>query len=141
MEAKVRSLRYAWAVAAILLVLSMSTATAGKKEFTAKAGPDGVQRVEILGGTYFFDPNYIIVKVNVPVELKVKKEPGMVPHDIVLKAPEAGIDFAVELKDTPELIKFTPKKTGTYPFACKKKILFFESHAEKGMQGVLEVRN
>ena len=136
-----RSFRYAWVVPAILFLFSMSAAAAEKKEFTAQADPDGVQRVEILGGSYFFNPNYIIVKVNIPVELKVKKEPGMMPHDIVLKAPEAGIDFAQDLKETPEIIKFTPKKTGTYPFACEKKFLFFESHKDKGMKGVLEVRD
>ena len=28
---------------------------------------DGVQRVKILGGNYFFDPNHVIDRVNVPV--------------------------------------------------------------------------
>jgi len=65
-----RSFRYAGAVLAILLLFGMSAAAAEKKEFTAKTDPDGVQRVEILAGSYFFNPNYIIVKVNVPVELK-----------------------------------------------------------------------
>jgi plastocyanin domain-containing protein len=141
MEATMRSFRYAVAVPAILLFLTMSAAAAEKKEFAAKTDPDGVQRVEIVGGSYFFDPNYIILKVNVPVELKFRKEPGMIPHDVVLKAPEAGIDFKVELKETPEIVKFTPTKTGTYPFDCDKKLLFFESHKEKGMTGTLEVRN
>jgi plastocyanin domain-containing protein len=141
MEGTMRSFRYAWAVLAILFLLNMSAVAAEKKEFTAKTDPDGVQRVEILAGSYFFDPNYIIVKVNVPVELKIRKEPGMIPHDIVLKAPEAGIDFRQELKETPEIIKFTPTKTGTYSFTCDKKLLFFESHQDKGMTGTLEVRD
>lgn len=137
-----RSFRYAGAmVAAILFLFAVSAAAAEKKEFTAKTDPDGVQRVEIVGGSYFFDPNYIIVKVNVPVELKFRKEPGMIPHDVVMKAPEAGIDFKMELKETPETVKFTPTKTGTYPFDCDKKLLFFESHKEKGMTGTLDVRN
>jgi len=114
---------------------------AEKKEFTATIDADGIQRVEMLSGSYFFDPNYIIVKVNVPVEIKVKKESGMIPHDIVLKAPEAGINFRLELKDTPQIIKFTPTKTGVYTFDCDKKLLFFESHKDKGMTGKLEVRN
>lgn len=141
MEGTMRSFRYAWAVLAILFLLNMSAVAAEKKEFTAKTDPDGVQGVEILAGSYFFDPNYIIVKVNVPVELKIRKEPGMIPHDIVLKAPEAGIDFRQELKETPEIIKFTPTKTGTYSFTCDKKLLFFESHQDKGMTGTLEVRD
>ncbi len=47
-----------------------------KEEKLVKAviDKDGVQRVDIVGGTYFFNPNLIIVKVNVPVELKVRKE-------------------------------------------------------------------
>ena len=137
-----RSFKYAWTVPAILFLFSMmSAAAADKKEFTAKTDPDGVQRVEILAGSYFFDPNTIIVKVNVPVELKIRKESGMIPHDVVMKAPEAGIDFTAELKETPEIIKFTPTKTGTYPFVCDKKVLFFESHKDKGMTGTLEVRD
>jgi plastocyanin domain-containing protein len=139
-EATMRSFRYAGAVLAMVILFGMSAAAAEKKEFMAKTDPDGVQRVEILAGSYFFDPNTIIVKVNVPVELKIRKEPGMIPHDIALKAPEAGISFQQELKETPEIIKFTPTKTGAYPFTCEKKVLFFGSHKDKGMTGTLEVR-
>ena len=136
-----KTFRLAWIVLAIFILISMSAAAAEKKEFTAKADPDGVQRVEILAGSYFFDPNTIIVKVNVPVELKIRKESGLIPHDIVMKAPEAGIDFRQELKETAEIVKFTPTKTGMYSFDCDKKLLFFESHKEKGMTGTLEVRD
>jgi len=110
-----------------------------EKVFRAVANNEGVQRVEIVGGSYFFSPNHVIVRVNVPVELKVRKEPGMVPHNIVMKSPEAGIDFDVSLSAEPKVVKFTPTKTGVYPFYCNKKLLFFESHREKGMEGRLEV--
>ena len=110
-----------------------------EKVFRATVGQDGIQHVEILGGGYFFTPNRIIVKVNVPVELRVRKEATYVPHDITMKAPEAGIDFSVSLGEEPKVVKFTPTRTGTYPFYCAKKLLFFESHREKGMEGVLEV--
>ncbi|MDA8125149.1 MAG: cupredoxin domain-containing protein [Deltaproteobacteria bacterium] len=133
-----------WMVAAIgvaMLLLGQPGATAAeKKAFTAKVDADGIQRVEILGGSYFFDPNYVIVKKNVPAELSIRKERGMTPHDVVLKAPEAGIDFALELKDTLQTVRFTPTKAGVYPFTCEKKLLFFESHKEKGMTGTLEVQ-
>jgi plastocyanin domain-containing protein len=111
----------------------------GEKVFRADVDKDGVQRVEIVGGGYFFAPNRIIVKVNIPVELKVRKESGLVPHNIVIRAPEAGIDFEESLSTDPKIIRFTPTKAGTYPFYCSKKLLFFESHREKGMEGVLEV--
>lgn len=100
---------------------------------------DGIQRVEIVGGGYFFRPKHIIVKVNMPVELKVRKESGVVPHNIVMKAAEAGMEFEEPLSSEPKSIGFTPTRTGRYPFYCGKKPLFFESHREKGMEGVIEV--
>lgn len=125
----------------LVLFTGSANAAAEKKEFVAKIDPDGVQRVEVLAGSYFFDPNYIVVKVNVPVEMKISKESGMIPHDIVLKAPEAGMDFKQELSDSPQIIRFTPTKTGKFTFYCDKKLLFFESHKDKGMVGTLEVRD
>jgi plastocyanin len=128
------------AVTILLLVFLANNARAEEKKVVASIGTDGVQRVEMVGGSYFFDPNYVIVKVNVPVEIKVKKESGMVPHDFVLKAPEAGIDVRVDLGKEPQTIRFTPTKVGEYPFYCAKKLLFFESHREKGMKGILKVQ-
>ncbi len=110
-----------------------------EKIFRAVIDKDGVQRVDIVGGSYFFTPNHIVVKVNVPVELKVRKEPGIVPHNFVIKAPEGGMDIDESLSSEPKIIRFTPTKTGKYPFYCSKKFLFFESHREKGMEGTLEV--
>jgi plastocyanin domain-containing protein len=112
---------------------------AAKKPVVAVIGTDGVQRAEITGGSYYFDPSYVVVKVNVPVELKVKKTGGSTPHSIALKAPEAGIDFSVSLGKEPKTVKFTPTKVGTYPFWCTKHLPFSKSHKEKGMEGVLEV--
>lgn len=110
-----------------------------EKRFVATVGTDGVQHVEITGGSYYFDPNYIVVKVNTPVEFMVKKESGFVPHDIIVKAPEAGIDFSVELKEKPAPITFTPTKVGKYEMYCDKKLLFFKSHKDRGMDGMIEV--
>ncbi len=110
-----------------------------KKAYTATVDPDGVQRVTILGGGYFFEPDHIIVKVNVPVELTIKKESGIVPHNIIINAPEAGMDINESLSDKPKIIQLIPKKVGKYPFYCDKRLLFFKSHKEKGMEGVIEV--
>lgn len=110
-----------------------------EKVYIATVGEDGVQRVEVKAGEYFFDPAHIVVKVGVPVELAVSKEPGLF-HDIVMKEPEAGMDFKVQLdKDEPKVVKFTPTKTGKYPFYCDKRLLFFKSHRARGMEGVMEV--
>lgn len=110
-----------------------------KKAYTATVDPDGIQRVTISGGSYFFEPDHIIVKVNVPVELTIKKESGIVPHNIIINAPEAGMDINESLSDKPKIIQLIPKKVGKYPFYCDKRLLFFKSHKEKGMEGVIEV--
>ena len=114
-------------------------AEAKKEVFQSTIDSSGVQKVEMLAGSYFFKPNDIIVKVNTPVEITIKKEPGYVPHNIVLHAPEAGIDFDVDLGKETKVIKFTPTKIGSYPFYCSKRFLFW-THRDKGMEGVLEVK-
>lgn len=100
---------------------------------------DGVQRLEVIGGEYYYTPNQIVVKVNTPVELKFKKTGGYIPHNVIAKAPEAGIDFKVDLKNDLQTVTFTPTKTGKYPLYCDKSFLWFATHREKGMEGVIEV--
>lgn len=121
-----------------ILISLVSTVVAEENVYKAAIDADGIQRVEILAGKYFFKPNHIIVKVNVPVEIKVKKEAGIVPHSFVIK-PDAGIDIDESLSTEPKVIKFTPKKVGKYQFYCDQKLLFFKSHREEGMEGIIEV--
>lgn len=110
------------------------------KRFVAAVGTDGIQHVEIIGGEYYFDPNYIIVKVNTPVELTLRKAKGYITHDLTVKAPEAGIDFKVDLSDKEaKTVKFTPTKVGKYEMWCDQKLLWFKSHKERGMDGYIEV--
>ena len=110
-----------------------------KEVYVAKVDPDGVQRVRLEGGGYFFKPYHIIVKVNVPVELSASREAGIVPHNLVIKTPEAGIAVDEELAAEPKKITFTATAVGKYPFYCSNKLLFFASHRDRGMEGILEV--
>ncbi len=110
-----------------------------EKRLVATVGSDGIQHVEITGGEYYFDPNYIVVKVNVPVELKAKKTGGFIPHDVVVKAPDAGIDFKLDLKKEDKAVTFTPTKVGKYDMVCDERFLFFKSHKDRGMYGYIEV--
>ena len=110
-----------------------------QKVFNSSIASDGVQRVSVSAGEYFFDPNYIVVKVNTPVELSIKKTDGFVPHNIVMESPEAGIAFDESIGKDEKVIRFTPTKTGEFPFYCTKRFLFFKSHREKGMKGIVKV--
>ena len=107
--------------------------------YTATVDKDGVQHISIIGGSYFFKPDRIVVKKNMPVELSVSLEPGIAPHSIVANAPDAGIVFDESLSSNPKIITFTAKATGEYIFYCKNKLPFLPSHREKGMQGIIEV--
>ena len=130
-------------VPALLLPLVCQAAAAQENRLpspaVAAAGQDGVQRIEIVGGSYFFKPSHIIVKANAPVQLKVVKESGLMPHNIVMSSPDAGMDFTVDLDDVPRVISFTPTRPGRYPFYCTEKFPLFPSHRENGMEGVIEV--
>ena len=121
-----------------LFFLSTIWAAETTEVYKATIDKSGAQKVEMLAGSYFFKPNDVMVKVNVPVEITIKKESGVAPHDIVLHAPEAGIDFKVELSTEQKVIKFTPTKVGKYPFYCDHRFLFW-SHRGRGMEGILEV--
>lgn len=109
------------------------------KRVAAKVGEDGVQRLEVLSGEYYFEPNHIVVQVDKPVELLVRKVDGFVPHNIIVQAPAAGIDFKVDVDDEFQPIRFTPTKTGRYEMYCDRSFLWFASHREKGMEGIIEV--
>ena len=100
---------------------------------------DAVQRASILGGNHFFQPKRLIVKVNLPVELEVRLEKGVIPHTLVIDAPEAGMSVDEKLSTEVKKIRFTPTATGKYTFYCKNKLLFLKSHRDKGMEGTLEV--
>jgi plastocyanin domain-containing protein len=110
-----------------------------KEVHVTRVDQDGVQRVRVIGGDYFFKPNRIVVKVNLPVELAVSREAGVVPHNFVINAPQAGIAVEEELSTDAKKITFTPTAVGAYPLYCSNRFLFFKSHRERGMEGVLEV--
>lgn len=129
------------AMTAIVLAAAFLVMAAAwqEKRATAAIGQDGVQRIEVLAGGYYYDPNTIVVKVNVPVELIVRRTKGGFGHNIVLNEPDAGIDFTQGLGTDPVAIKFTPTKVGKYMFVCSHKVPFSKSHKERGMYGYLEV--
>jgi len=107
--------------------------------YQATIAADGVQHVKIEGGSYFFKPDHVIVKVNVPVELSISVEKSLIPHTLLIQSPQAGLARDEKFSSDAKIIRFTPTVVGKYPFYCKNKLLFFKSHREKGMEGVLEV--
>jgi plastocyanin len=136
-------MRLSLAVLALLFVavpcLADDGADVTDEPVRAEMGGDGVQRIAVFGGEYYFRPSHIIVKAGMPVELTVRKGAVLIPHNIVMDAPESGMQFTVDFGSDGEVISFTPTRVGRYPFYCDKRFLFFKSHRKKGMEGLLEV--
>lgn len=111
----------------------------GEEKVVAVMDEQGVQHIDVIGGEYYFGPKNIVVKVNSPVQIRVKKTGGFIPHNIIVKAPEAGIDFKLDLGGEFQTVNFTPTKTGTYTMYCDSHLFWFKTHQEKGMEGTIEV--
>lgn len=128
------------ACALLWLVWSASPGLAAG-EATAEWSPDGIQRATIIVDSYSYTPDHLIVKGGVPVELTLRSVTWLVPHNFLIDAPEAGLKVSEEVPAGKSItIRFTPGRAGRYKFFCDKKLLFFHSHEEKGMTGILEVR-
>lgn len=102
---------------------------------------DGVQRATIVVDSYSYAPRHLQVEVGKPVELILNSVTIITPHNFVLKEPGAGLMLE---QDVPTgkgtIVRFTPTQRGLFTFYCDKKLLFFKSHRDKGMEGLLDVR-
>ena len=122
---------FAFTVAALCL-----GATAG----TPAAGDGGVV-IEMKLGDYRYTPDRIEVTAGVPVTLRLVNTDRITPHNFTLEAPAAGLDLDVDVgAGKTEEVGFTPAAAGTYRFYCDKKLPFFKSHRQRGMEGTLRVR-
>lgn len=114
----------------VICIVMASYASGQMKTYRAKIGEDGIQRVEVVAGKKYFNPDYILLKVNIPVELKVRKEQGTETSSLVLTRPDAGFDIKEYLSEDAKIVNFTPVKTGKFLFSFDQKasgmIGFFE---------------
>jgi plastocyanin len=106
------------------------------QEVTAEIGSDRVQHVTLKTHSFYFEPNRIVVKQGIPVELTVKNGALFVPHAFSCVAQEAGFEVhqKVGMFRGSKTVRFTPTKPGEYPFHCG-----VDGHAKKGMTGTLVV--
>ena len=125
---------------AVCLAAFMPVAWAGE-QVTAVPDTDGVQRVTMTVDSHFYKPDHLVVRAGVPVELILISRTTFTPHNFVLKEPNAGMDINKEIGAGETVkVRFTPTKAGVFTFFCDKKLLFFKSHRDKGMEGILKVQ-
>ena len=129
------------AIGLVLLgLVKVVTAFAAADTVIVPVSEDNVQRLEITVDSYSFTPSRFAVKQNIPVELIFKSVSWVVPHNFVLKSPEAGLTIDQEIgTGETTIVRFTPTRIGEFKFSCTKKLLFFPSHEDQGMVGTLVV--
>ncbi len=107
----------------------------------ARAGAQNALELNLTLGDYRFKPDRLEAVAGTPVRLTLTNTDAMTPHNFTLEALRAGVDLSTDVKAGKSItVEFTPKVPGTYPFFCNKKLLFFKSHREQGMEGKLVVR-
>jgi heme/copper-type cytochrome/quinol oxidase subunit 2 len=100
-------------------------------------GTDGVQRITVILDSYSYTPKHLLVEAGKPVELTLTSVTTLTPHNFIIK--ELAVEQDVGAGKTVR-VTFTPTQPGMFPIYCDKKLPFFPSHREKGMEGTLEVR-
>jgi plastocyanin len=129
-----------WFVAIGFLVFFLSD-VAARDELILAPDADGVQRVTMTADSYAYKPDRLAVRAGVPVEITLTSLTTFTPHNFVLKDSEAGLTINQDIGAGETVkVRFTPTKPGLYTFYCDKKLLFFKSHREKGMEGQLRVQ-
>ncbi len=133
----------------VLLAIGATSLVEALEEAGAQSGApvvvpvaaDGVQRALITLDSYSYSPNHLVVQSGKPVELILNSVTTITPHNFILKESAAGLDIEKDVGAGKSItVQFTPSQAGTFTFYCDKKLLFFKSHREKGMEGRLEVR-
>lgn len=131
--------RVVWWLPALLLGVAGPVFADGPVE--AAIGVDGVQRITLTLDSYSYRPNHVIVQAGKPLELTLTSVTMITPHNFVLNDPAAGLAVEQDVGAGKSVtVRVTPMQAGTFTFYCDKKLLFFQSHREKGMEGRLEVR-
>jgi heme/copper-type cytochrome/quinol oxidase subunit 2 len=102
---------------------------------------DGVQRVTMIVDSHLYKPDRLVVRLGNPVEVTLVSQTVLTPHNFVIKEPVAGIEVNEDVPPGETVkVRFTPTRAGVFPFYCDKKLLFFKSHRDKGMEGSLKVQ-
>ena len=127
----------------VVLLVSCGVALGEGSEEVLVLEPDaeGIQRAFIVLDSYAYAPSHISVQAGTPVEFQLENQSFLTPHNFILDYPDAGLQHNVSVDAGDSItLRFVAQIPGTYTFYCDKQLLFFPSHREEGMEGLLEVR-
>jgi plastocyanin len=103
----------------------------------AGSGPMILIRME----SYRYIPDEISLEEGQAVTLILQNESFLVPHNFLLDDPDGNRIVEIDVSSGKQVtVAFKPAMAGIYPFYCDKKLLFFPSHRDQGMEGRIVVR-
>lgn len=104
------------------------------------AGQGDTRVIEVKLGDYRFMPGEIQLVTGQPVILRLVNTDTITPHNFTLEDPSDGLDTNVDVPAGESVyVQLMPLVAGRHTFYCRNKLLFMESHREKGMEGTLIV--
>lgn len=127
----------------VVLIVSSGVSFGESNEEVLVLEPDfeGIQRAFIVLDSYAYTPSHISIQAGKPVEFRLENQSFLTPHNFIMDHPDAGLQQDVNVDAGDDVtIRFVAQVPGTYTFYCDKQLLFFPSHREEGMEGLLEVR-
>ena len=104
------------------------------------AAEGDIRVVEIKLGGYRFMPQEIQLIADQPAVLRLVNTDSVTPHNFTMEASSGAQDINVDVLGGESVdVQLTPLPAGRYTFYCGNKMLFMNSHREKGMEGSLIV--
>ncbi len=105
-----------------------------------QAEPVYAKVIEVTLGDYHYMPHNIQLVVDQPVVLHLVNVDAFTPHNFTLKDNSDGLDVDIDIPAGKAVnVNLMPLFAGSHTFYCNKKLLWMESHREKGMEGTLTV--
>jgi plastocyanin len=119
---------------ALLLLTSLSTGS------LLHADQDSTDIIKMEMGGYRFMPHEIRLTANKPAVLRLVNTDKTIPHNFTLKIAGSNIDINIDVSGGESAEVHLPAlPAGSYSFYCGSKMVFSESHRDKGMEGTLVV--
>ncbi|MBT8128567.1 MAG: hypothetical protein HKO86_07085 [Gammaproteobacteria bacterium] len=104
------------------------------------ADQDSTEMIKVEMGGYRFMPHEIRLTANKAAVLRLVNTDKTIPHNFTLKIAGNNIDIDIDVSGGESADVHLPAlPAGSYSFYCGNKMVFSESHRDKGMQGTLVV--
>lgn len=119
----------------LLLLTTLSTGSS-----LLYADQDSTDMIRVEMGGYRFMPHEIRLTANRPTVLRLVNTDKTIPHNFSLKIAGNNIDIDIDVSGGESAeVSLPALPAGSYSFYCGSKMVFSESHRDKGMEGTLVV--